>query len=89
MDDSLRMRKTCPGCNGSLVHHGDGATPDSEVFRWCRNAQCPLRSRCPLCRNRLEPITEPVPCARARCMTESCSRFGWEVDDNWPERYAA
>lgn len=83
------MKKNCPGCGSGMVQHAlvDGA--QGAVFRWCRNPRCPLRSKCEVCRNPLEPITEPVPCARARCMSETCRRFGRETDDNWPDRYAA
>lgn len=85
------MKKKCPGCGSSLVRRVEAGAADEGMgyVQWCNNPQCPLRSKCEVCRNPLEPITEPVPCARARCMTETCRKFGRETDDNWPDRYAA
>jgi hypothetical protein len=84
------MSNACPGCGSRLVRQVDAAAPQADgTVQWCRNPRCALRSRCEVCRQPLEPITEPVPCARARCVTETCRRFGREVDDDWLDRYAA
>jgi hypothetical protein len=85
------MKKNCPGCGSSLVHHAEAAASAGGIghFQWCNNPRCPRRSLCAVCRHPLRPITEPIPCAKAQCTNEACSRFGWEIDDNWPGRYAA